>query len=142
MSSLPLQVLYLLTAAIYAVRSVGLMFFALPGWLFLHSGSKLARIELASGELRFVLRFGIFFYRRVRFSRRSLARATFAVRLQRLFTMELGQEQPDVLLTVKRFLRSDHRLLLNCSIEAATWIAGGLRAWQAGSGAGRLPAPS
>ncbi len=130
------------------IRAVGLAFLALPGWLCLHAGSKLARIELTAGELRFVLRFGIFFYRHIRFRRRALARAVFSTRLQRLFTMELGQQQPDVVLFLKRrsLLHSDHRLLLNCSLEAATWIVGGLRGWQgldgeASTGAGGAPAP-
>ncbi len=109
---------------------IGLVFFTWPGWVLLQAGSKLARIELTDRELRFVLRFGIFLYRSVRFSRRSLARANFAVALQRLFTMEVGQEQPDVVLRIKRRLRSDVPLLLNCSLEAATWIDGVLEEWK------------
>ncbi len=113
------------------VRTVGLLFFGLPGWLCLHAGSKVARVELTRDELRLVLRFGIFFYRRVRLRRRALTGAVFSTRLQGLFAMELGQEQPDVLLLLKRRgLRLDRRMFLNCSLEAATWIAGGLRAWQ------------
>ena len=110
----------------------GLLLFALPGWLLLQAGAKVAKIDLARDELRFVLRFGIFFYRRVRLRRRGLARATFSCRLQGLLSMELGQQQPEVVLTLKRhsLLRSDRRMFLNCSLEAATWIVGGLRAWQ------------
>jgi hypothetical protein len=115
--------------------TIGLMTLALLlwiGWTLLHSGSPLVQIELSSNELAFVIRYGIFFLRSIRYSHRRARPLHFRHKLQSVLSMDSSQETPIVFLFAGKPRHPERRFIANCSPDAASWIVGGLEAWVLG----------
>lgn len=96
------------------------------GWTLLNTHATTRHIRLTPHTLTFVVRYGLFFYRPVRYKRRRLR---FRHRLQSVFGMETAQDLPEVYLWVRRWFL-ERRFIFAASPDAVTWILGGLEAWR------------
>ncbi len=96
----------------------------------LHAKIHLEAIELRSDQVRFVVRYGIFLRRAVRYRRQGLH---FEGDYQSLFSMDTYQSGPDFKISVNRhcfFCMTGKRpFYLLCDEVQGGWIIEGLNAW-------------